>query len=104
MNDNKHFLFTSEKDGYYHIYLYKMNGGLVKQLTKGNWVITNLIGFDEKKELVYYVSAESSPLNRNLYCVDLEGNKTKLSSREGTNSARFSSDFKYSINTFCTSR
>ena len=100
LNDNKHFLFTSEKDGYYHIYLYKMNGELVKQLTKGNWVITSLIGFDEKKKLVYYVSAESSPLNRDLFCIDLEGNKTKLSSREGTNSARFSSDFKYSINTF----
>jgi len=100
LDDNEHFLFTSEKDGYYHIYLYKMNGELVKQLTKGNWVITNLIGFDEKKQIVYYTSAESSPLNRDIYSVDLKGNKNKLSSRKGTNRARFSSDYKYFINTF----
>ena len=100
LDDNEHFLFTSEKDGYYHIYLYKMNGELVKQLTKGNWVITDLIGFDEKKQIVYYTSAESSPLNRDIYSVDLKGNKNKLSSRKGTNRARFSSDYKYFINTF----
>jgi len=100
LDDNEHFLFTSEKDGYYHIYLYKMNGELVKQLTKGNWVITDLIGFDEKKQIVYYTSAESSPLNRDIYSVDLKGNKNKLSSCKGTNKARFSSDYKYFINTF----
>ncbi|MCD4772671.1 MAG: S9 family peptidase [Bacteroidales bacterium] len=100
LNDNEHFLFTSEKDGYYHIYLYNMNGELVKQLTKGKWVITDLIGFDENKKLVYYISAESSPLNRDVYCVNLKGNKTKLSSRKGTNSARFSSNYNYYINTF----
>ena len=77
-----------------------MNGELVKQLTKGKWVITDLIGFDENKKLVYYISAESSPLNRDVYCVNLKGNKTKLSSRKGTNSARFSSNYNYYINTF----
>lgn len=100
LNDNSGFLFTSEADGYNHIYLYKINGALDKQLTKGEWDVTNVYGYDSKNELVYYQSAEESPLDRDIYKVDLKGKITKISEREGTNDADFSDNFSYYINTW----
>src|SRR5690606_33770243 len=57
LKDQKHFMILSEKDGYNHIYLYNMKGKLVKQLTKGNWVVTDFYGVDEENKVVYYQSA-----------------------------------------------
>lgn len=94
------FIYVSEKDGYSHIYLYSMTGILEKQMTSGAWDVTAVYGFDSKTKTVYYQSAEESPLLRSVYKIDIKGNKTKLSAREGTNSAVFSTDFKYFINTF----
>ncbi|MDP3441632.1 MAG: DPP IV N-terminal domain-containing protein, partial [Ignavibacteria bacterium] len=73
LSDNKHFLITSEKDGFNHIYLYDLSGKLVKQLTNGNFDITSLYGFSQKYKKVYFQSAETSPLDRNIYSVDLKG-------------------------------
>ena len=86
VNDNlryleggQQFMFTSEKDGYRHLYLYNMQGKLVRQLTQGNWEITRIEGFNEKKGEVYFTSTEASPLQRHLYRVGLKGNnKTML--------------------------
>jgi len=103
LENNKYFLITSEADGYNHIYLYNIDGTLKKQLTQGNWEITNVYGYDVKKKLVYYQSAESSPLNRDIYKVNLKGKRTSLSVKEGTNSASFSKNFKYYINNYSTS-
>ncbi len=101
LKDGEHFVITSEKDGYNHIYLYKTDGSFVRQITKGKWDVTTFIGVDEKKGLVYYISAEESPLRRSLYVIDLEGKKkTKLSKQEGTNKADFSENFHYYINTY----
>jgi len=96
-------LITSETDGYNHIYLYNIGGTLKKQLTNGNWDITNVYGYNDKQKLVYYQSAESSPLNRDLFKVNLKGKKTKISIKDGTNSASFSKNFKYYINNYSTS-
>jgi len=101
--DNKHFIITSEVDGYNHIYLYHMDGTFSKQLTSGNWEITNVYGYDAKHKMIYYQSAESSPLNRDLYKVTLKGKKTKISQKDGTNNASYSNNFKYFINNFSTS-
>lgn len=100
--DNKSFLMTSEADGYNHIYLYNIDGTLKKQLTSGNWDVTSIYGFDSKKNLVYFQSAETSPLNRDIYKVSLKGKKTKISRQEGTTSAAFSNNFKYYISTYST--
>ena len=100
INNNKQFIFSSERDGFNHLYLYNMDGGLVKQLTSGNWEITNVYGYDENKKRVYFQSAESSPLNRDLYYVNLKGKRTKLSEKEGTNDATFSNNYDYFISTF----
>lgn len=94
------FLYVSEKDGFAHIYLYTINGVLQKQLTNGNWDVTALYGYDPVNKTVYYQSAEESPLCRSVYKIDDKENKTKLSTREGTNSAIFSGNFEYYIHRF----
>ncbi len=100
LSDEEHFIITSEKEGYNHIFLYGMNGSLIRQLTKGRWDVTELIGYCSNEELVYYQSAEISPINRDIYAVKLNGYKTKLSQREGYNDAEFSSNYKYYVNTW----
>lgn len=102
LHDNKYFIITSEADGYNHIYLYNIDGNLKKQLTSGNWDVTSVYGYDTDQGYIYYQSAESSPLNRDIYRVNLKGKMTKISKKEGSNSASFSKDFKYYINNFST--
>src|SRR5690606_18577297 len=98
LKDGKHFFLTSERDGYNHIYLYDMSGKLVRQITDGDWEITRLYGVNQKTNTLYYQSTESSPLERDVYSIDLSGKKkTKLSPKKGTNSATFSADFSYYI-------
>lgn len=97
INDNKQFIISSEKDGFNHIYLYNIDGSLNKQLSSGKWDVTEVYGYDKSKKRVFYQSAESSPLNRDLYFVTLKGKKTKISEKEGTNTADFSNNFKYFI-------
>jgi dipeptidyl-peptidase-4 len=100
LKDNS-FIWTSEKDGFNHIYLYDKNGKLKNQVTKGNWEVTNYYGFNEKSATVYYQSVENGSINRDVYKISLDGkNKVRLSSQTGTNSATFSPNFEYFINTF----
>lgn len=100
LNDNS-FLWTSEKDGYNHIYHYDKFGTLINQVTNGNWEVTAYYGFDNKTNRIYYQSIENGSINRDVYAINLDGTeKTRLTKSEGTNSASFSSDFSYFINTF----
>ena len=94
--DGKRFLMTSEADGFNHIYLYTMDGSLVKQLTSGNWEVTEVYGFDGKE--VYFQAAKNSSIERQIYAVNLKGTMRTLINKVGTNNARFSSNFKYLIN------
>jgi dipeptidyl-peptidase-4 len=101
LDKEKGFIFTSEMDGYNHIYYYDMQGMLVKKLNKGNYDVTELFGLDSKKSLLYFQAAYTSPLNRDVMSVDINTAKTeKISDKDGTNSAQFSSDFKYFVNTY----
>lgn len=98
--DNLTYIFTSEKDGYNHIYQYDMKGNQVLQITKGKYDVQELIGYDEAEKKLYLQSAMSSPLNREVYEYNFKTRELKnLSSKEGTNDAEFSSSFKYFINT-----
>src|SRR5690606_21324387 len=96
--DGKHFINTSERDGWNHIYRYDMNGKISSQVTKGNWEVTEIYGIDQKHNTIYYQSTEISPLQRDVYAVSLDGkNKKRVSTLAGTNDVRFSSDFSYYI-------
>jgi dipeptidyl-peptidase-4 len=100
LKDNS-FIWTSEKDGFNHIYLYDKTGKLKNQVTKGNWEITNYYGFDEKTNTVFYRSVENGSINRDVYRIGIDGkNKTRLTSQTGTNSATFSPNYQYFINAF----
>jgi dipeptidyl-peptidase 4 len=100
LKDNS-FIWTSEKDGYNHIYLYDKTGKLKNQVTKGNWEVTNYNGFDEKTKTIFYQSVENGSINRDVYSISLDGkNKKHLSQNTGTNSATFSPNYQFYINTF----
>ena len=96
LEDGNSFLMTSEKSGYNHIYLYLLDGTMVKQLTDGPWDVTEVYGFDGKE--VFFQAAKNTPTGRQIYAVNLKGQMREVIGREGTNDARFSKDFSYLIN------
>ena len=69
--DNEKFIMWSEKDGYNHLYIYDINGRLVKQLTSGNWVVMDMLGFDARNKAVIISANADSPIQQNLYRVDI---------------------------------
>lgn len=96
LDDKIHFTMRSERDGYAHIYLYNMQGKMEFQVTKGDFDVTEFNGCDVKNKLIYYTSAEPTPYQREVYCINWDGTgKKKLSAMIGTNSAKFSEGFKY---------
>lgn len=101
LDDNTHFIWTSEKEGYKHIYLYNLNGEEIRQITKGEWEVSSFYGYNQKTKTLYYQSSENSPLQRSVYSIDIKGRKKKeLTEKQGTNNASFSKTFDYFINTY----
>ena len=96
----ENIIMMSERDGYNHLYLYTIGGNLVKQITKGEFEVKDFLGWNQKTNEFYYTSNEESPLRTAVYKTDGKGKKTKLSTRVGTNSALFSTNMMYYINTF----
>ncbi|MGB3150056.1 MAG: S9 family peptidase [Maribacter sp.] len=95
------FIWTSEKDGWNHIYLYSTEGQLISQITNGDWEITNYYGYDQNEDKIYYQSTENGSINRGVYSIESSGkNKKSLATESGKNTASFSADFTYFINTF----
>ena len=95
------FLWSSEKDGYNHLYYYDYKKSKMKKITKGNWEVTNFYGYDQKNHILYYQSNENSPLTKSIYSIDIKGkNKKLLSQPNGVNDADFSKTFKFFINTY----
>ena len=76
LKDNS-FIWTSEKDGFNHIYHYDNTGKLKNQITKGSWEVTNYYGFDEKANVIYYQSVENGSINRDVYSISLNGKNKK---------------------------
>lgn len=103
LKDGNRFVFTSERDGWKHIYLGYLDGKKPLQLTKGNWEVSTLYGVDEARGTIFYQAAEKSPLERQVYAIDLEGNNKKaLADAKGWNSAQFSSTYDYYVITHST--
>lgn len=101
LENGEQFIYLSEESGYNHVYLYDMNGELIRQVTKGNWEVTNYLGYNESDNRIYYISTEDSPLERHLYSIGIDGTKKrKMSDGEGWNSVNMSRDYKYYIETF----
>lgn len=89
-NNPNEFIWQSRRDGYNHLYLYDTDGKLIRQLTKGNWEVMDLIGFDNKAEKVFYISTSESPINRDLHSVYLKNAAiTRISNGKGTHNILF---------------
>ncbi len=98
---NDKFLYYSERDGYDHLYLYNTDGKLLKQITKGNWVVLDIKGFDKKGENIYIISTEESPIEKNLYKVNLKtGKRQKLTSNNGVHKIVLSNSKKYFFDSY----
>lgn len=99
-NDNE-FIWQSQRDGFNHLYLYSVNGMLIKQLTSGNWMVTGISGFDETTKGLYYTSSEASHIGENLYYVNLKtGKHQQLTTNRGTHRLEIRPDGKYFITTY----
>ena len=103
LDNNQDFIWSSEKSGYNHLYLYDLKGNEKAKLTSGDYDVINFYGVDEKNGNIYYRAAEKSALEKQVYLVGLDGkNKKLLTDHTGTNSAQFSSTFDYYVNTHST--
>jgi len=99
--DDNSFIWTSEKDGWNHIYLYDSNGKLKNQVTEGQWEVTSYYGYDKDSKRIFYQSTENGSINRDVYSIRTNGkSKKRLTEKVGQNSADFSADYSYFINTF----
>lgn len=100
-NDPTSFIWQSKRDGYNHLYLYGTSGKLKKQLTKGKWDITEVLGFDKSGNNLLYVSTEQSPIEKHIYKLNLKTlEHTRLSEDEGVHLAQLSNDGQYIIDKF----
>lgn len=92
-NSNTDFIWQSQRTGYNHLFHYNLDKGLVTQITKGEWLVTDVLGFNEKKKEIYYTSTKESPLERHLYKVNWNNFKTqKISSAPGMHTGILSKD------------
>lgn len=94
------FIWGAERDGNRHLYWYDQNGKLKKQITKGDWEVTNYYGFNPKSKEVFIQTTEKGSINKVVSKVNIEtGKHTLISNPSGTNSANFSQNFNYFIET-----
>lgn len=119
LEDGKHFIWNSAKDGWNHIYMFNFEGDEVAQLTKGEWVVVDFYGVNQEDKQLFFSAAISSPLEREIYSLDFTGvidaykksgesvipegdmrkNLERLTPNGHTNSADFSDSFAYFVNT-----
>lgn len=94
--NQEEFVWWSERDGFNHLYLYNDKGKLLKQLTKGEWVVTDFHGMTEDGKKIYITSTAESPLERHIYCVNTRSGKMKKLTREpGTHYAYFNKQYTH---------
>lgn len=94
LKDGKHFIFTSEMNGYRHIYLYSLDGKNKEQVTKGNYDVTDVSGIDEKNQVIYYTAAYPTPMDRTVFATDFAGKKIyQLTRSQGWHRVVFNDDF-----------
>lgn len=98
-----YLLLPSERDGFMHLYLYNQNGQLQRKVAPGNYDITEVYGYDEATGDIYYQAAALNAHDRQVYVAHKNGKTERLTNQEGWNSAVFSGDFKYFINTWSDS-
>ncbi len=101
LSDSERFIWSSNRDGFKHLYLYDISGQLIRQLTQGNWEVDSLVAVDEESELVYFSAGKENVWERHLYKVDLNGEGlTRLSEKEGWHSIDMNPSCEYYLDSF----
>ncbi|MCX2779543.1 S9 family peptidase [Microbulbifer thermotolerans] len=102
LKDSDSFIWSSERDGYKHLYLYDLKGKLLRQLTEGDWAVDELSAVDEERALLYFTGRKDTPLERHLYAVDLNGKEgvRRVSRRAGMHGIAFAKDASGYIDKF----
>jgi len=99
------FIWQSNRDGWNQLYLYNINGSLIKQLTSGTWEVLEVKGFDAKGEKLFYTSTEESPITKNLYHVNLKTGLTKrMTQASGVHTVQISTDGNTILDTYSTAQ
>ena len=99
--DSSKFIFQSQRDGYNHLYLFDTKKNTYSQLTKGNWVVMNVLGFNQKAKSVIIASNEASPIQCNLYAVSIKnGKRTLLDNGRGYHSGVISASGEWAYDKY----
>lgn len=99
-----HFGYLSDRSGYQHLYWYTLNGNLVKQVTSGDFEVTDFYGYDAASGQFYYAAHGTSPLRKEVYSTTGAGKPRLLTSQVGTNEATFSTTMKYFLNVYSSAQ
>lgn len=92
-NSNTDFIWQSQRTGYNHLFHYHLDKGLVSQITKGDWLVTDILGFNEKRKEIYFTSTKETPLEKHLYRVNWNNFKMqRLDNAEGVHTGNLSKD------------
>ncbi len=103
--DDGNFLWASERTGFNHLYLYDSDGGLIRQLTSGDWQVDSLAGVDQKRGLIYFTGSKDGPTERHLYKVSIEGGQIeKLTPEPGTHIVALDHRFNKFVDVFSDTR
>lgn len=100
-NASDKFIWQSQRDGFNHLYLYDIEGNLLRQITQGRWIVTNFNGFDVTAKFVYVSTTKDSPMERHLYKVSLENGKMeKVTKETATHNVSISGSSQYFIDSY----
>lgn len=100
-NNPNQFIWQSERDGFNHLYLYDVSGKLLKQLTKGDWEVTDVVGFDEKGDHLFFISTNPTPIDRHAYSVNVKSGKiNRLTTVPGMHNIAVSRSGRYLVSRY----
>ncbi|WP_073066196.1 S9 family peptidase [Chryseobacterium oranimense] len=100
-NSNTDFIWQSQRTGYNHLFHYSLEKGLIAQITKGDWLVTDILGFNDKKKEIYFTSTKETPLEKHLYKINWTNFKMqRLDNAAGVHTGILSSDGNYLYDTY----
>jgi len=100
-NKPNYFIYQTNTPGYNHLYLYDTEGELIKQLTSGDWMVTEVLGFDKAEKNLFYVSTEVSPIDRHVYKLNIKtGKRIRITKSEGYHNVKVSKTGAYFIDNY----
>jgi len=101
LRDGKRFIWSNERSGYRHLYLYRLDGAMLAQLTHGTWEVTRIAALDENENCVYFTASKETPTDRQIYRVNLDGSGFKrITTQSGWHNPEFAPDARTFVDTY----